>query len=411
MRIDSSLCITCRGRGLCGLAYCPVLAKARARFVLKQVTSSRIIEGSTPPSVFVGRIGYPYVRAGPSTPPVLGDTSVFDYPEYWSSLRIEDILEYRWSLITGYGVFDIRKPENRIIDETRLLVLSSKPVDILVNLKKPPRPSMFFNENEPPQGPRSPIESLKILGNVSIPRPLEKAYYDIDLDASNAVIYLYESGIPVSHIQKAFSIGSFGLKNQRRLVPTRWSITAVDNIICKKIIREIKSMDTISEIQVFEHRIHDNLFIGILYPAKWSYEWIEAWWPGSTWNPLAQIVVVEGDYEDYFGRTTYPSIGGCYYASMLATLEHLKRIRKQATAILLREIYPGFNLPIGVWFVRESCRSMFNKGPVLKTDNISEICNYLDRSTRLGCSKWFSSSRMLRRVTGTRKISEFFKKT
>ncbi|MEM4718048.1 MAG: Nre family DNA repair protein [Desulfurococcaceae archaeon] len=396
---------------MCELAYCPVLARAQAKFVLKQILSSKTIEGSTPPSIFVGRIGYPYVRAGPSAPPITGDTHIFDYPEVWRNLRIEDILQYRWSLVTGYGVFDIRKPENKIIEETRLLVLSSKPVEVQINLQKPPRPTMLFNENDPPYGPRSPIESLKILGNIVIPRPLEKAYYDVDLDASSAVIYLYESGIPVSHIQKAFSIGSFGLKNKRRLVPTRWGITAVDSIICRSITREIKSMNPINEIQVFEHRIHDNLFIGILYPSTWSYEWMEAWWPGSTWNPLAQNVVVEGDYENYFGRTTYPSIGGCYYASMLATLEYLKKINKQATAILLREIYPGFNLPIGVWFVRESCRLMFNKGPVLKTNNISEVCDYLNKTTRLGCSKWFLSSKLLRRVTETRRISEFFKRS
>jgi len=410
LRIDPSLCVLCRGRGLCGLTYCPVMARLRVSQVLKPISYSRVIEGSTPPAVFVGRTGYPYVRAGPSTPPLIGDTTIFDYPELWRERRIEEILEYRWSLVTGFKVFDVRKPDNRILEEARLLVLSSKPVDVQVVLEKPPRPIITFNEHEPPQGPRSPLESLKILGNPSIPHPLEKTYYDFDLSASEAVLYLYESNIPVSHIQKAFSLGSFGLKNQRRLVPTRWSITAVDSIISKSLIKEVKEYEVVGEIQVYEYRVHDNLFIAILYPEKWSYEWMEAWWPGSTWNPIGLQVVVEGDYEDYHGRTTYPSIGGCYYASMLATLEHLKKLRKQATAILLREIYPGFNLPIGVWFVRESCREMYRKGPVLKTFSLREVCEYLDKSTKLGCTKWFSSSRLLRRITSTRKISEFFKR-
>ncbi|MEM0027786.1 MAG: hypothetical protein QXT53_07945 [Ignisphaera sp.] len=39
--------------------------------------------------------GLPYVRAGPLSPPVVGDTSIYDYLELWSNTRIEDILRYR----------------------------------------------------------------------------------------------------------------------------------------------------------------------------------------------------------------------------------------------------------------------------------------------------------------------------
>lgn len=411
MKIDPSLCVLCRGRGLCKLTYCPVIARARAGILLKKVEISNVIEGSTPPSVFVGRFGYPYVRAGPSIPPITGDTSIFDFPEKWHGVRIENILEYRWSLITGYKLHDVRRPEESVLEEARLVVLSSKPVDVRAVFEKPPRPIITFSEHEPPQGPRAPLYKLQVLSNPSIPRPLEKAYYDTDLPAMEAVIYLYESGVPISHIQKGFSLGSFGIKGQRRLVPTRWSITAVDSILCRTLVKEIKHYQPVDEVLVFEHRVHNNLFLAIIYPSKWSYEWLEAWWPGSTWNPAGLNVVVEGDHENYFGRTTYPSIGGCYYASMIATLEYLRAIKKQALAILLREIYSGFNLPIGVWFVRESCREMFKKEPVLKTSSLREVCEYLDKSTKLGCEKWFNSSVFIKRITSTRRIEEFRRRT
>ena len=407
MAVRSSLCVLCRGRGLCGLAYCPVIARARASLRLGELKSSRVIEGSSPPAVFVGRIGYPYVRGGPSVPPVTGDTSIFDYPEKWRGLKIEDILEYRWSMVTGYRLHDVRRPDEAVVEEARLVVLSSKPVDVRIVLEKPPKPIITLNEYEPPQGPRSPLSSMRVLGNPSIPRPLEKVHYDTDLTAAEAVTYLYEEGIPVSHIQKAFSLGSFGLRGQRRLVPTRWSITAVDSLLCRHILREVKQYELVNEIEVFEYGSHENLFIGVIFPAKWSYEWMEAWWPGSTWNPAGLEVVVEGDYEDYFGRTTYPSIGGCYYASMLAALEYLRKARRQAAAILLREIYPGFNIPIGVWFVRESCREMFRRGPVLKASDIREVCEYLDKATRLGCKEWFKHSRLLKRIAFTKRIEHF----
>ncbi|RLF83620.1 hypothetical protein DRN48_07595 [Thermococci archaeon] len=409
MKLDPSLCILCRGRGWCGLAYCPVIARARATLRVRRSVSSKTIEGSTPPSIFIGRAGYPYVRIGPATPPLIGDTKIFDFPELWITQKIEDILEYRWSLITGIKIANVKKPEDKLIDELRLLAMSSKPVDVEIILKKPPRPFMTFNEHEPPQGPRSPLTNMKILGNPSIPRPVEKAHDDIDLPAFEAVMHLYESGVPVSHIQKVFSTGAFGVKGRRRLVPTRWSITAVDSMLCRNLIKEIKDYEPLNEILVFRYRLHDNLFIAILYPAKWSYEWMEAWWPGSTWNPSADNVVIEGDHEGYHGRTTYPGIGGCYYASMLATLEYLKSIKRQATAILLREIYPGFKIPVGVWFVRESVRTMFNSPPVLKTDNLDEVMELLDRETKLGSGKWLSSSALLKRIKFTKTIDEFLK--
>ncbi|WP_256957825.1 hypothetical protein [Thermococcus litoralis] len=263
MKLDPSLCILCRGRGWCGLAYCPVIARARATLRIRRSVSSKVIEGSTPPSVFVGRIGYPYVRIGPATPPLMGDTSVFDFPEMWINRKVEDILEYRWSLITGIKIANVKKPEDRLIEELRLLAMSSKPVDIELALKKPPRPFMTFSEQEPPQGPRSPLANMKVIGNPSIPRPVEKVYDDTDLPAFEAVVSLYESGLPVSYIQKIFSTGAFGIKKQRRLVPTRWSITAVDSMLCKKLIKEIKEYNPLNEILVFRYRVHENLFIAI----------------------------------------------------------------------------------------------------------------------------------------------------
>ena len=51
------------------------------------------------------------------------------------------------------------------------------------------------------------------------------------------------------------------------------------------------------------------------------------------------------------GRRDYPAIGGCYYASRLAVLEALRSIRRLAAVITWREIYEGFDLPVGVWDV------------------------------------------------------------
>ena len=406
-RIDARLCAVCRGKGLCGLSYCPLLAKRMALVKLRRVHGSREVYGSSPPSVFVGRYGYPYVSLGPSLPPVTGDTSIYDLPEKWLSLSLERILDYRWSLITGSRRVNIYSVDDPFIERLHELVLSVKPVDVEVSLEKPPKPMLSFSEYEPPQGPRAPLKEFRVVGNPWIPRVIDKVYSDTDLKAAEAIVELYRSGVPVTHIQRIFSVGALGARKNRRIVPTRWSITAVDDTISKHLVEKIKDYDEISEIEVYVRRYYDNLFIAILVPGKWSFEWMEAWWPGSTWNPGSDEIIVEGDYEGYRGRTTYASIGGCYYATRLAVAEYLYKRKKQATAIVLREIYPGFNLPIGVWFVRENIRAMLRRGPVLKTSEIWEALKIIDRGTKLGLRKWLKASKLLQKILYVKRITEY----
>ena len=59
-------CITCKGRGLCGRPVCPILRRLEETAALPRI--GRSLEGMSPPEVFVGRHGYPLVRAGPLVP-------------------------------------------------------------------------------------------------------------------------------------------------------------------------------------------------------------------------------------------------------------------------------------------------------------------------------------------------------
>jgi hypothetical protein len=58
--------------------------------------SSTSLSGATPPSIFVGRYGYPKVRVEPMVPPIHGDTTILDNPEMWIGKSIEEIVNYRW---------------------------------------------------------------------------------------------------------------------------------------------------------------------------------------------------------------------------------------------------------------------------------------------------------------------------
>src|SRR6184192_4868486 len=68
--------------------------------------------------------------------------------------------------------------------------------------------------------------------------------------------------------------------------------------------------------------------------------------------------VMLGDSEGFRGRKTYAKPGGCYYSARLAVSEYLDSIGRQAGAVMLREIHPGYIMPVGVWNVRESLRAL-----------------------------------------------------
>lgn len=314
---QSSQCVLCKGaRNFCGKTRCPLMVKVNSFLKSVPLMSSEDIAGASPPSVFIGRIGYPHVYVGPLVPPVHEDTSMFDLPEHWFGKSIDEIVGFRSLLVRGKHRVHVQEfsQAGKIMDHTRELALADDSVDMELNLTKKPRGSIFMDDNVQPFGPSAPIKDLHV-GNSRFNQHVEKAYYDTDLKATEAVKDLYSRGVLVSKIQKAFSVGAFGVEKKRRLVPTRWSITAVDDIISKGLVAQVKTFPEINEYRVYESVYLDNVFEILLIPAQWSYESMEAWYPGTAWNPSGGSVIIYSDAEGNSGRTTYAQIGGCYYSA------------------------------------------------------------------------------------------------
>ena len=407
----AEMCLTCRGaKLLCGKSRCPILTKAEgfAKHV-DQLYSSDLVSGSSPPGVFVGRFGYPKVFIGPMVPAIHGDTEFLDTPEMWKGKSIEDIVDYRYSLIRGCFRADIHDAVNgsRLIDTLQEVAMSNKPADSELRLLKRPVQRISFSENSQPFGPSAPMKEFKPSGNVSVDARIEKAHYDRDLKAADAVFELYRSGVLFSKLEKAFSVGVFGEKKRRKLVPTRWSITAVDSTLSLRLIEEIKNYETIDDFRLFHYENLDNVYIGILLPEKWNYEWIEAWHSGTAWNQFGTRPEMIGDFEGYYGRKTYAKPGGCYYSTRLAVSEYFSRERRQGGAIMLREIHPGYILPVGVWNVRESIRSLFLT-KYASFDTLDEALDHACRLFTIDKSFWIASSELLKRAREQMKITRYF---
>jgi hypothetical protein len=370
--------------------------------------SNQDIAGMSPPSVFIGRIGYPNVYAGPLVPPVSEDTSIYDLPEQWFGKSIDEIVGFRSMLVRGKHRVNVANVSGagKILDATRELALVDNSVDMELNLTKKPRGSIFLDDDVQPFGPSAPIRDMRV-GNARYEQHIEKAYYDTDLKSTSAVLDLYDHGVIVTKIQKAFSVGAFGVEKSRRLVPTRWSITAVDDIISKSLREQVKTFPEINEYRVYESIYLDNVFEILMIPAQYSYEAMEAWYPGTVWNPAGKNVAIFSDWEGNSGRTTYAAIGGCYYSARLATCELLIKERRQATVVVLREARPGYIMPIGVWQVRENVRNAMRQTPFcFKT--LPEALQHIGTRFEIPLGRWIRQSEILKRELYQKKMSDFF---
>lgn len=405
---DASLCVVCKGsRMLCGKARCPVMVRVNSFIRAVPLIKSLVIDGASPPSVFVGRVGYPYVYAGPMVPPIHEDTSLYDLPELWFGKTIDEIVSFRSMLVRGKYRVHVRrfKEAGKIMDLTRELALASAATDVELALKKRPRGFLVLNDDVQPFGPSAPIRDLRV-DSARWDHHVEKAYYDTDLKAKPAVLELYDKNVMVTRIQRAFSVGAFGVEKQRRLVPTRWSITAVDSMISKELMDKVKTFPLIDEYHLFESSYLDNQFEVLMMPDVWSYEAIEAWYPGTVWNPSSKYVVMYGDWEGFDGRTTYADIGGCYYAARLAVCEYLVKERRQATVIVLREARPGYIMPVGVWQVRENVRNAMRQRP-LKFDTLEQALQRISSRFNIPIQRWIDRSKLIMNAKMQRKITQY----
>ena len=358
--------------------------------------SSDSISGSSPPSIFVGSYGYPKVSVGPMVPPVHGDTTLLDSPELWLGKTLEDIVNFRLSLVRGIEKLSIQNTQGRFIENLHEVAMSSHSIDTDLQFHKTTLPVTTIDGESAPFGPVGDIKSAKFFGTRS-DKSIERVYYDHDLKAQDAVLTLYNQGIDISKIQKCFSIGMLGKK--RKLVPTKWSITATDDIISKSLVSEILEFDLIDSCRIFSHDHLGNMFSVILFPHRWLFEMQEAWHDENK-------VGFGFDSEDARGIDHPPAIAGAYFAAKLGVAEYLVQKKLQAAVLVLREIRPEYAVPVGVWQIREAVRAAMKKEPYI-AGNFGDSVNFASKRMSISKSEWLSRGRLLKMLK-QKSISEFF---
>jgi len=370
-------------------AYLRQLVAATAQ--MRSVTVGKELEGSSPPSVFIGSWNYPDVYAGPMIATVHGDTAIMDLPESWiaGNKTQEEIIGYRMNLVRGKHMVDAADLDNGFVEKLQEITLSSTSVESEIAFTDTPK-GTTFSEEHAPFGPSAPIERFEIESG-RWDKDLERVYYDDDLRAKDAVIGLHQQGVPFSAIQKAFSAGTMGRGGGRHLVPTRWSITAVDTAIGDHLLTKVKKCPVIDTVRVHEFSSLYNNYAVILMPTGWQYEWSEAFL-----RVLGNEELVFSDHEIHTKKTEYSHLGGCYYSCKMAVLEALAREQRQAGAIILREALSGY-VPMGVFNVRENVRSaMLLSGQ--EFEDVKSALAHIGQKFTLPAERFVEAGALLRSV-------------
>ena len=372
--------------------------------------SAETISGATPPSVFVGRYGYPKVKVGPMVPPIHGDTTILDTPEMWPGKNIGEIVNYRIALVRGVSNIDVHNANGNYVESLQELAMTSKSVESEAIFERRPvvdiEQEKYFglDTDSAPFGPVAPLKTFKTSSSLSVDRRLEKIFYDKDLRAAEGIVNLYQRGVEVSRICRVLSMGMLGLRKNRRLVPTRWSISATDEVISASLIKEIETFPTIDFFKVYKYSHLDNYYSLILIPDDvWSFEMQEGWFDN---NGNLGVGI---DFENANGLDHYPSIAGAYFAARLSVAEHLFKRRHKAAALILREIRPEYVTPVGVWQVREGIRQALN-GDAKQFDNFERALSFACVNLSVSKNEWMRNSKIYSAMREQNmRITHFFK--
>ncbi len=397
---------------------CPLLFSLAKKEQLAQSAKENYFGAA--PTIFVGRFGYPKINVG-----ILNTETYENNDNYllWSheNYRIADIINLRLALINSRFSTDIKSFSHQFMPVSQEVSMASQPVDVEINLSKKPNFAAFLKPEQEvsPFGPSVTLKKARITENPKIPTAVDKVVSDTDFKAGEALASLYKKNFDEHYLTKLLSAGTLGIKPQRKLVPTRWSITAVDDTLGKNLADEIKDFPE-SEYCAFAGDYFGNYFIILLFPEVWRYELFETYagnMPSlQTANPKLQTpnsttVQYTTDFEDYTGRKTYAEhCAGGYYAARLAILEKLKSMKRRASVLALRFITSEYFAHLGVWVVREAVRKTLATKPIVFSDKqlmLQFAQKYAQKRFNYPLAQLTAASKLLTLLSAQRKLFSF----
>ncbi len=380
-------CAECKGKGLCGLPKCPIMQRFHA--LTNEKPQSEYMGPS--PSIFIGSGGYPRVVGGPL---LLHES---DSPTDWISrgLGMEEIVGIRSRTIRG------SQPVKTVLEKAQEVAISSRPLDVEATFEKPIRYDLSFDGTVAPIGLSGKLSKVSVLDNAVVEPAVDRYTSDTDVRAIEAASALFREGIDVYRITNLLTAGLLGSK--RTFVPTRWAITAVDDMVAKGLRKRVERMPPLREVLVHSALLYGNRIALLFIPSPdFRFEMIERWQTNSLWGGSEDVVVVDGEKRKKQG---YSPIAGAYYSARLAVLEYLAEIGRTARVVVIRDISGDYWAPLGTWVIREATRAAL-KSPAIPCPDLPSGEAMV--TALLGSSFWRSRSDLIRDLRSQRTFADFF---
>jgi len=447
-----SRCFFCKGRLFCGRPYCPISLKIKAQN--KSVSAIKKDYQAQSPNIFVGRFGYPNVNVGVLS---VEEYKTHDEPKKWSKdyYSINQIIALRSELINATQKKDIASPKlasNELDSKNFLKIIENfeetdnqnhsyqkndlskinlknnspsyqknlseiakaiKPANVEISLSKTPDINLTFSKYLAPTNISVELSKLAITSNPKIPKTTDIVSDGSDINATEAIDILRKKGYDEYYIQKLVSSGSIGKKSQRKYVPTRWAITATDDILGKKLMNDISDYKRLDYSLYFGGHL-GNYYLLMFFPANFSYELYECSAikeDAISKTNTGYIPKHAHDFEGFNGRKDYAKeTAGGYYATRLSILKKLKELKRVGSCIVIRFVTKDYFAPLGVWVVREAVDKALKTKAIsfdTKEQMITYAQNLTNRKYQIDLKSLIKDSRLLNSILKQRQLSSF----
>ena len=353
-------------------------------------------QGFSKPFNLVCENNYPNLLLGPGIYTDFADAKASS-PTDWIKSNIKDIEKNRNKQVFSFAKYskEAAQDPTRELSDIQLITQSIKTTELEIDFTEKER--KVSDEVTGLSNTSFDFENLKIVDDIKVPKPIEKTVNDRDFNAREGMIYLYQKIDDVYKIEQLLSVGLLGIKRNRLLVPTRWTITSVDDTIGKELINKIKINQTIDKYELHFFEFYKNKFYVIMLPLTWGFEMIE--------NAGGQFTI---DHELYDPRKDYAiNVMGGYYAARLEIAKRLEERKRLARVIVLRDMDPTYSSK-GVWVIREAVKEAMAKEPLV-FETLESLLNHINSQLliRNSIKYWTDASTILKENKMQKRLFEF----
>lgn len=360
----------------------------------KQLKPTNEIEGYASGTI-VGEKSYPNVKTH----------SISNFSPNNSFFKTADIVKKDYSQIIKLkaknilGSTDksyIKKTNTRVNQELKDIYKSKKAIEFSSKFENELKfDKILVSKVSGIVGSKNELIELHANQNTQTSKQIEK-YTQTDIKSKQAIISLYEKGVNEHQIINLLALGSFGVEINKKLVPTKWAISAYDQTIEKYLHKKIINYKLIENFEIYKIEDKGNNFVIILLPHEFSCEIIEQF-----------DNTLERDFVGFNNilKKDEPETAGGFYATKLSIQENLQKRKRQASFISIR-IIKDYDMPLGVVFVRECVREAM-KNKLFQTSKFDELEEYLKNKFN-NHYNYFKISKVLQEISKQKKLRQFF---